>query len=76
MKHYFFKANYAKITTVILFVLVVLAVIMDCSNPLTTNNNRNKEELTEDDNILYVSHITCTKSYCREHLSTYQEKGE
>jgi len=34
------------------------------------------EELTEDDNILYVSHITCTKSHCRETLSTYREKGE
>ena len=40
------------------------------------NFHTTMEELKEDDNVLYVSHITCTKSYCREDFSTYREKGE
>ena len=43
MKHCLFKGNYTKITIIILFLLVVLSVIMGCSNPFTTNDNHNKE---------------------------------
>jgi|GEM_PF-2529228 len=40
MKHCLFKSSYTKITVIILLVLVVFTVIMGCSSPMTTNNDR------------------------------------
>ena len=56
MKLCIFKSNYAKITTVILSVLVVLTVIMGCLNPMTTNASHEKEDGQNEYN--FINHIS------------------